>query len=392
MKKRLFIVSNYLTLLFSLAAIKMSGVESENHLRLVANFCKQKYFDDMKLFSADYNAFSSVSVLDDYENRQTHEIDISKYISDIGVDIFEEIYATCYYEQGIKFMKFFENADLFFLSNGLASYFPQKDEPEFYKRFKGFYYLNYFDKMIPFLVSENFIKGIPVDREFFINAFKNIADKIDLNPVNERSVVLCVQNLFFNNKNITPQQEYGEYKRIAEYFLSQGFVVYLKDHPRTPNVFNIYMQHPRVIPLKDYDTYPVESVIMKLKPTFVVSLFSTSLFNAKDLFGIDGCSFELVYPLEGLHLCGHVMTKSYFKSLGASTNHLVKIDSLYNQVLYEVLMFAFAKKHCSRERFENLQSNLKNVFLDDFAFLKLKKEFLEMLKYKSYEQYLKWQN
>ena len=392
MKKRLFVCSNFLTLLFSLYAIEKNEEQGENHLMLLAHFCKPRYFNDMTDFANKFNVFSSVSILDNYLNKQTQIVDVERYAKDVNVDVFDEVYGTCYYEQAIQFMEYYKNADLYFLSNGLASYFPQKDCPEFYKRFNGFYFIKYFDKMVPYLVTDEGIKGIEVEKEYFKNVFLKLAEGVDLKPSGQKSIVLCMQNMFFNNRDINPKQEFDLYKNVAEIFVKQGYVVYLKDHPRTPGVFNSYMKHPQIISLTDFDTYPVESIIYKLQPEYVVSLFSTSLFNVKDMFGINGITFENPYHMFDLFLRGHIMTKSYFESIGANTNHLVKIDSLENQVLYEVLMFALNRNHFSKERYLHLQEMLKDLPLSTFACLKLKTAFLDMLKYKTYDDYLKWQN
>lgn len=390
MKKRFYICSNYLTVLLSLYAIEKSNDEGENHLLLLTNYCKQEYYDDMKNFSFDYNIFATVSILDDYENKQTHDIDFEKFKQENNIDVFDEIYATCYYDQAIKFMEYFDNADLYFLSNGLASYFPQKDSPEFYTRFKGFYYIKYFDMVNPFLCIEEGIKSIPVEKEFLIDKFAKIAEKIDIEPVNGKSIIFCTQNLFFNNKYINPKAEFDEYVRVIQNFINQGYTVYLKDHPRTPNVFGIYMQHPKIISLKDYNTYPVEALIYKLRPTNVVSLFSTALFNAYYLFNIPGFSYEFNLPLKNMFLLGHVMTKSYFYTLGSKTNDLIKIDALENQVLFEVLLFALSHQIFSESKFLNLQKKLQNIPFAPFTTLKIKLEFYNLLKTKSYQEYVEW--
>lgn len=387
MKKRLFIVSNYLTLLNSIYVIESSSEKAVNHLMLVANYCKQSFYDDMKLYANNYKLFDKCFLCREY--LLGDKFDFARFRNEISSE-YDEIYSTCFYYQSAIVIDKFENSDLYLLANGLASYMPQAISPSFISRIKGFYFWNYFGKMEPYLCSELGIPAFEIPKDYYKAKFSKVSEQLPEIVSAGKIVIFCAHNLFLCEKSISINEEFLEYKKVVEYYVKQGYTVYFKDHPKTPDLFadKFAAEFPdKVVSLSKVGTYPVESIIVKILPDALVSLFSSSIFAALDLYDIKSYTFEFSHNLNSFFLLGYVLSKSYFKTIGENFEYPQGCNDLCDLPIYQVLLSAVFLVKFSKSKFDDLCNMLSAQDFKELNKYRVQEHFLKPFELKDYEMY-----
>ena len=364
MKTRLFISSNYLTMLEACYVIEENNDGYENHLMIVSFGCKRTFFIDMLKFAQRLQIFDKIFFFNDFlmPNNLFNFEQLEKLANIKGYD---EIYSTCFYMQGKIFIEKYKDAKFCLLSNGTASYQPQSLLGDLYKRAEGFYYLDYFNKTTPYLCSDLGVKAHVINKEYMKNKFLLLSEQIpNIQELKQNSIVLIAQNLYIS-KLATPAQEFNEYKNIMDYYVSNGHHVYFKNHPRSPQTFynpikDIYKD--KVSVLGGYDTLPTESLIYKIEPSAVVSLCSTALFNIQDMYDIPSYTFSMTFEMKESPIkIAYAMVKSYFNDYDKTTiNPLMELPDLSYAPLYQMLLYRVSRNFINKENFIKIQEYLKN--------------------------------
>ena len=136
-----------------------------------------------------------------------------------------------------------------------------------------------------------------IETKYYLESLKSFKSALQVNfkpkwPTDSK-VALLLPQYYQTKKANALKKKIQAYHQIMSKLLDQGYVVAVKDHPKfTTNLKDGFNNHPNVYFLDEVQSYPVELVLDDIKPTLVISVYSTSLITASSpqLFNIPAFS------------------------------------------------------------------------------------------------------
>ncbi len=219
-------------------------------------------------------------------NSATFNIETKQIEKIIDIKSFDEIYLQFNGADFRVITRKYKKATIFLIEDGLSSYIKQPSTLLFHKKPFAIYSYNYLENFLPHECRYNNIKNIPISH----NSLKKIYSTLntEIPPIyNQNSIILCTQDLFTTNI-ITYEEELKMYSDCIALMLEKNYNVFLKEHPRTkfpffPKLKGLFNDN-RFNKLPQ-NSIPIEIYISKFKPKAIVSVFSTAMFLASDIFG-----------------------------------------------------------------------------------------------------------
>lgn len=417
-KKRLFIISSTFTMAIAAALVKQLGTENtDNYVVSISPFIYENVDEHIKMEYQYLGLFKDIKFYFDFcapkknfKEEMSHilSFNVKKFKESIGNVEFDEIYSVYIHGAANHLFNQYPKADLYFMEDGTAAYLKMDNAEQINKRAKKIYTLNYFDKIIPYISMYENVPTVQIDKNILKEIFEQLSKNIKFNlEIKEKSVVFCAQNISISQIAMTYQDELNLYVKYIKKLLNMGYFVYFKDHPKTPNMFykNIVpiINNPNFATVGAYSVLPLESLVILLKPSAIVSMFSSALFSIPWLYNIPAFTFFADKEFKAHKIFGiaHMLVATYIPSIEflnedvqiARNNFdlfLSKTMHLNQQVYYRVKLIDFFKLFISHKEYRLLQKNLKTSNRLILRFFNINTDVLEMFKKQSYLSYLKY--
>jgi hypothetical protein len=137
------------------------------------------------------------------------------------------------------------------------------------------------------------IKVLPVDRDILCHVLDSHVENVGIPDIPERKgkpkVLFLGQNLS-RHAALDSDEELDIFRSAVQSILDAGYEVIWKDHPRAvPPLFDRIKQiaPDNIFTLPEMQHCPVEAILPKLGVSFCVGVWSTTLFYAKAIYGIE---------------------------------------------------------------------------------------------------------
>ena len=405
-KNNLFISSSALTTLIFATIIDDKFRNDNNILIIVSNHLETKFLNSMYEIAEKLGCFHRILFYNDYSagmkinstvtKKEALDFNFNKFEQDTGIKEYDSIYSTFFYYQAQTLINHYKSSDLNMVENGTASYIQQKIDSVIIERIKNFYSFNYWDKWVsPLVIDFPKIKQIVINKEKIKLFLQRLARDISIEE-DRNSVVFCTHNLCLDSSLMSIEEEFAEYYKAINELISKGFTVYLKEHPKTPDMFynivrsKLHSQKIKVIK----EPYPIEAIVCKLRPKAVVSVFSTSLLLVNDLFGIPCYTISMENNLSKnkIFMLAYAMVTSYIPKISDFGNTQIPTSNLQlaEEPLVQILTTSIFKNFVERRKFNTIQKYIKDVDFSRFEYFGISEELFDIYKYGSYWDFLSY--
>lgn len=415
-KKRLFIVAGIFTTAIAAALIKQLKFEDDdNYLVSIAPLLYENVDEHTKKEAEQIGLFKQILFYFDYcppkqnykdEKSHIFSFDLKRFRNDINHVMFDEIYSIYIHGAANHLFNQYPKADLYFVEDGTATYLKMDNAEKINKRAKKIYTLNYFNKIEPFVSLYEGLKSEQIDKNIVRTVFEDLAKQTATKfEPKEKSVIFCTQNISINPTAMTYQAEFDLYAKNIVKLLNKGYFVYFKEHPKTPNMFYKHLkkaiQHPNFVCLDELNVLPIETLIPILKPSAIVSMFSSSLLTAPWIFDVPSFTFFAENEFKDHQIFGisHMMVAAYIPhvdsinkdlklTIDAFNMFMNKTEKIKNNAIYRIKLIDFFKLFISKREFYRLKKQYKksHKFLLRCAYLN--DDVIQLFEEKNYIDYL----
>jgi len=415
-KKRLFITAGTFTTAVSAALIKqLNTPDTENYLVSIAPTLYENVDAHIKKEAELLGVFKKIWFYFDFcapkanfkdEKKHILSFDVRKFKEHTENIEFDEIFSVYIHGAANYLFNQYPKADLFFIEDGTASYLKMDNAEKINKRAKKIYTLNYFNKVKPFVSTYEGVKLGTIDKDILKSVFESIASHIQAGfDTTQKSVIFCAQNISINPAAMNYKEELNLYVKNVKKLLDKGYKVYFKDHPKTPGMFlkNIQQQlkDPNIINLQNLNVLPVEVLIPLIKPTAVISMFSSALFTSPWIFNIAAFTFFEEEEFKNHEIFGvaHLMVAHYIPAMDLITadkdetlnnfnTFLEKTLPLEKQTIYNIKLVDYFKLFISKRQFKRLQKDFRKCHKFLLNFANLKQDVVDLFLNQSYLDFL----
>lgn len=297
MRNRLFISNGPYTSLILSSLIELLPRSSKD-FNILLGYFKNIDNKNKQLSILDTTFFTRNLSLLSYNNF--FKFNCKHFHSHTNYKIFDSIYLPIN-SNTIKWYKIFKKlypkAEFNLYEEGLLSYI----KPIFSRKLRAImkkttnhymFHNSYLKNMVSYYCPQ--IKFTTINKVSILNNIEKIKTKFNVikpffKEEYEKSVVILPQYYYQNNKKKFAVLS-NNYINYIEQFIKQGYKVFFKDHPKSNSSLYNFLQsqlndNNKFILLKDEDL-PIEILIDTIKPQFIFSIYSTSLFTLPYLYNI----------------------------------------------------------------------------------------------------------
>ena len=398
MKNNLFIASNAMTAVYSSIIIDDMYKDENNILMVVTNHVESKFLQHMKDVGQKLGNFSKIIFYNDYSITKLNKVvskqdaktfNFERFQNDLKIADFDNIYTTLYYQQSGTIISHYRDAQVYVMENGTGSYFPQMINENIIKRIKCFYSLNYFDLIQPNLIKQYaYIKNEVLDKGKIKEKLLLLSSSVKIEK-SENCIIFSAQNLSLNSDLMSQKYEFEEYYNVIKSLIDKGYVVYFKEHPKTPNYFYSYLKNSfsnKKFKLLKTEM-PLEVLVPVLEPIAVVGVFSSSLLTVPHLFDIPAYTFKLKnnlikYPPFAV---AYAMVLEYTPILEVLGKEYTRrsVPYLQNPVC-NILDIDIKKSFVVRKIYNEIQKNIQSFEYENFEYFNISKILFEIYKFGTY--------
>lgn len=415
-KKRLFIVAGTFTTAIAAALIKqLKLTNDDNYLVSIAPLLYENLdsytkaeADKLNLFKETYFFFDFCPPKQNFKDEKSHifSFDVKKFKYTTNNIEFDEIYSIYIHGAANHLFNQYPNADLYFMEDGTATYLKMENASRINKRAKKIYTLNFFDKIKPHVSLYEGLKTEQIDKNILKSVFEELAEKTPFSiEQKDKSIIFCAQNISINPKAMTFQDELNLYAKNISKLINDGYFIYFKEHPKTPNLFYSKLKEiinsPNMTSLGEYNVLPVEILLPLLRPFAVVSMFSSALLTAPWIFNVPTFTFFADNEFKNHQIFGiaHMLVAIYIppiESLSSDTNLTTKSFELFlknspkieNNGIYRIKLIDFFKIFISKHEFKKVQKDLKNTHKFLLKYSNLPPNVIDLFENQTYTDYL----
>lgn len=415
-KKRLFIVAGTFTTAISAALIKQLNTPNcENYLVSIAPTLYENVDVHIKneaqrleIFKEIWFYFDFCAPKSKFKEEKPHVLsfNVQKFKAATGNIEFDEIFSVYIHGAANHLFNQYPKADLYFMEDGTAAYLKMDNASKINKRAKKIYTLNYFNKIKPFVATHEGVKPVTIDKNLVKEVFEKIASQVNAKfDRKQKSVIFCAQNISINQKAMKYDDELNLYKRNIENLLKKGYLVYFKEHPKTPLMFfnNLKKQitDPNFVNLDSFNILPVEVLVPMISPVAVVSMFSSALFTVPWIFSIPAFTFFMDKEFINHEIFGiaHLLVAHYIPSIDLvdekpditkqNFNFFIeKTLPLERQTIYSIKLIDYFKLFISKRQFNKLQKDFKKCHKFLLNYANLRNEVVDLFLNQSYLSFL----
>ncbi len=414
-KNRLVIIAGTFTTAIAATLLKqLNDNNTDNYLVSIAPTLYENVDEHILEEAKSLSAFKDVlfyftfcSPKKQFKDEKKHilSFDINKFKQATNNIEFDEIISVYIHGAAHNLILKYPKAKLYFMEDGTASYLKMENAEALSKQAKKIYTLNYFDKIKPYASLYEGLKTQKIDTKILHSVFEELSSQIDFKlEKHENSVIFCAQNISLNSNAMSKNDELNLYAENILKLLKSGYSVYLKEHPKTPNMFyNLLKQkihHPNFISLAEYNVYPVELLIPKIQPVAIVSMFSSALFTAPEVFNIPSFTFykENEFKNHQIFLLAHIIVGCYIPHIDLLfsgqnqkeifENFLKNKAPIEKQPIYKIKMYDYWKSFISRREFNRTKQQFQKTHKFLLKYAQIPDKVIEIFEKQTYLDFL----